>query len=74
MNNLPYQEHLNRKLQDSEFAAHYLATYLEDGTPEEIATAISKILYARKEAELPKIYGSLIEHNRDVIRQSGVRV
>jgi hypothetical protein len=65
--NLSHQEHLAKQLQNSEFAGRYLATYLEGGTPEEIAAAISKILLARKKAELPKIYQSLFESNRDLI-------
>ena len=55
MNNLPYQDYLTKKLENTEFAAHYLLTYLDDGTPQEIVTAISKILSARRTNDVPKI-------------------
>lgn len=71
MTNLTHQDFLSKQLENSEFAAHYLATYLEDGTPEEIAGAISKILRARKQTELPKIYESLMNDNREVFRTLG---
>jgi len=72
MTNLPYQDFLTKKLENPEFAAHYLLTYLDDGTPQEIATAISKILSARRTNDVPKIYELLLEKNRDVIGRAGI--
>jgi hypothetical protein len=74
MSNIQYQDFLSKKLEDSEFAANYLLTYLEDGTPQEIADAISKILRARKNKELPKIYAQLIQDNREMLRHAGIIV
>ncbi len=68
MNNLSHQDFLASQLQDPEFAAHYLATYLDDGTPEEIADAMSKIIRVRRNADRPKIYEHLFQENRDSLR------
>lgn len=68
MNNLPYTEFLDKKLEDPAFAVHYLQGYLEDGTPEEIAEAISKIIRVRRNSDRPKIYERLFQENRDSFR------
>ncbi|MFI5201469.1 MAG: hypothetical protein ACHQNE_03700 [Candidatus Kapaibacterium sp.] len=72
MNNLPYTEFLDKKLEDPAFAVHYLQGYLEDGTPEEIAEALSKIIRARRNSDRPKIYEHLIHENRDALRPSSI--
>jgi hypothetical protein len=72
MNNIPYKEFLDKKLEDPAFAAHYLQGYLEDGTPEEIAEAFSKIIRVRRNSDRPKIYEHLFQENRDYLRPSGV--
>jgi|GEM_PF-6502485 len=72
VNNLSHQDFLANQLRNPEFAAHYLATYLDDGTPEEIADALSKIIRARRNADRPKIYEHLFQENRDSFRQSSV--
>ncbi len=68
MNNLSHRDFLAGQLEDPEFAAHYLATYLDDGSPEEIADALSKIIRARRNADRPKIYEHLFEDNQDSFR------
>ncbi len=72
MNNLPYKEFLEKKLEDPAFAAHYLQGYLEDGTPEEIAEALSKVIRVRRNADRPKIYEHLMQVNRDSFRPLSV--
>ena len=70
MNNVTHQDFLTKQLEDAEFAAHYLAAYLEDGTPDEIAEALSKIIRARRNSDRPMIYERLFQQNRDSLRHA----
>ncbi len=72
MNNLSHQDFLSAQLQNAEFATHYLHGYLEDGTPEEIAEAISKVIRALRDSDRPKIFDSLFQQNRDSLPLTGV--
>jgi DNA-binding phage protein len=74
MNNMPYAEFLEEKLNDPEFAMHYLMTYLEDGSPEEVAEALAKILRTRKRSEIPRIYEQILQQNWELLRDAGMNI
>jgi hypothetical protein len=68
--NLPYRDFLAKQLEDPGFVAHYFMSYIEDGTSEEIAEALSKIIRVRRNSDRPKIYEHLFQENRDYLRPS----
>jgi hypothetical protein len=73
MNNIPFDAFLKEQLQNPEFAAEYLNSVLEDGTPQEIAHAMTDILSARSEAGSQKVFEPVVERMQEFMHTAGLR-
>lgn len=73
MSNLSLNDFLNDQLKDPEFAAEYLNAFLEDGTPEEIAAAMSAILRARNASNSTQRFDPVVKQIQEFMETAGLR-
>ncbi|HEY3874044.1 MAG TPA: hypothetical protein VGM92_01085 [Candidatus Kapabacteria bacterium] len=64
---------LQDRLQNPQFAAEYLNTFLEDGTPEEIATAMTDILSARTHSNFKSSFEPVVKQIQEFMQSTGLR-
>ena len=78
MSTIPFNDFLAERLKNPEFAAHYLNSILDDGSPEEIADAVKAILMARNgtlgEPALPAATKSLAQASAYLLHEAGLRL
>jgi hypothetical protein len=73
MNNIPFDTFLKEQLQNPGFAAEYLNSVLEDGTPEEIAHAMTDILSARSSAGSTKAFEPVVKQMQEFMHTAGLQ-
>jgi len=74
MSTIPFDEFLAERLKNPEFAAHYLNSILDDGSPEEIAEAVEAILKARDERPMPALTKPAVEQVQHLLHKAGLRL
>ena len=68
-----FDDFLHEQLQNPEFAAEYLNTFLEDGTSEEIADAMTAILIARTHSTSKNSFESVVKQMQEFMHSAGLR-
>ncbi|GEM_PF-4800355 len=74
MSTIPLDDFLAERLKNPEFAAQYLNSILDDGTPEEIAEAVKAILAARHESSMPVITKPVVEQVQYLLHKAGLKL
>ena len=74
MSTVPFDEFLAVRLKNPEFAAQYLNSILDDGSPEEIAEAVQAILEARDEKPVPGVTKPAVEQVQYLLHKAGLRL
>jgi len=64
---------LRDRLQNPQFAAEYLNTFLEDGTSEEIADAMTAILIARTHSTSKSSFEPVVKQMQEFMQSAGLR-
>lgn len=64
---------LRDRLQNPQFAAEYLNTFLEDGTSEEIADAMTAILLARTHSSSKNSFEPVVKQMQEFMQTTGLR-
>ena len=73
MNNIPFDTFLKEQLQNPEFAAEYLNSVLDDGTPEDIAEAMTAILLARTNSNAKSSFEPVVKQMQEFMHSAGLR-
>ena len=74
MSTVPFDKFLGDRLKNPEFAAQYLNSVLDDGTPDEIADAVKAILEARVEQPFPAITKPVVEQLQYLLHKAGLKL
>ena len=79
MSTIPFDDFLAERLKNPEFAAHYLNSILDDGSPEEITDALKAILMARSGPHTERtasaaVTKSLAQASAYLLHEAGLRL